>query len=456
MDKSAKSQPIDPILNLPVQSPATSVCFISPKHPSNSSVLHYLPEKLQSEALSHETGSIEDDPHNRNQKDCSEGFSDSDDDDDDEDDYEIEFRSSTIRVGVPEPGSVQKHSNRWLSDRFLASCHSNGDALIWDLKNQKQVATISSPRGGSGICVRRTDDPSQVMFQTRDPKGIVSLHSIERCDTRGKYNSEPPKSAITNRYETFSKTFCRAAPCHGNKYLLALPNIDHSTVTVVDGRTDATVATYKINNHGMVTSLAFSITGNYIEHGNGSPILACGMESGTTVFFDIAGGSKESFQESSFSIGKEPILALDILPSSAPKYLDSSSPVERYTDALLVGAGMAGDTEDVADMSKDEAGRAVIFKTLYCRDNNNNRAWNFKQRARLSTCRVDRETYGGKPGISVCRYRPEDGRLLGKYARPAACRAALIEYWTLFFPSVPNFHFSLLDFLCTCSYRRLG
>ena len=37
-----------------------------------------------------------------------------------------------------------------------------------------------------------------------------------------------------------------------------------------------------------------------------------------------------------------------------------------------------------------------------------------------------------------------------KYARPAVCRAALIEYWTLFLPFVPNFHFSLLDSLCTC------
>jgi hypothetical protein len=422
MDKSRKSRPIDPILSLPVQSAATSICFVSRKDSSISFAERDQPTKLHSDKLRHRTESI-DGPDSRSQssgKDYSDANDCDDDDDDNDDDDEIEFRSSTIRVEGPESASFHnKYSRRLLSDRFLASCHRNGEALIWDLENQKQVATISPPRGGSGICIRRTDDPSQIMFQTRDPKGTVSLHSIERCDDTGgqengsSISSVRTKSTANRQYETYSKTFCQAAPCHGNKHLLALPNIDHSTVTVVDERTDANVANYCIDKHGMVTSLALSDTDNYAGHDNGRPILACGMESGTTLFFDITDGSKKSFHESSFSIGKDPILTLDLLPSScALKSSDASLPVERRSRALLVAAGMAGDAQDVSELSEDEAGRAVIFKTVYSHDDCNNYSWNFKQQARLSTCRVDRESYSGKPGISICRFRPKDGRLL--------------------------------------------
>jgi len=134
------------------------------------------------------------------------------------------------------------------------------------------------------------------------------------------------------------------------------------------------------------------------------------MESGTTHFFDIIDGSTKSFHESSFSIGKDPILTLDLMPSYVSTPSDSS--FKRSSDALLVAAGMAGDAQDVSQLGKDKAGRAVIFKAVYCRDDSNNHTWNFKQRARLSTCRVDSESYNGKPGISVCRFRPKDGRLL--------------------------------------------
>ena len=398
MDKSAKSRPIDPILNIPVQSPVTSICFASPKT-SIVSLEHDKPDQLQKNA------------DNLNNIGDEYGDDSDSDDTDDSDDDEIEFRSSKIRVPISDSGSALNHSNPILTDRFLASCHSNGEALLWDLQRQKHVGTICSPRDGAGVCIRRTDDPSHVMFQTRDSKGMVSVHSIDRCSDGKQYNgtsfySEPPKSSMTNCFETYSKTFCRASPCLGNKNLIALPNVEPSTVTVVDTRTNAAVGNYSIENHGMVTSLAFSVSGN---GGNGRPILACGMESGTTVFFDIADGTTRSFEESSFSIGKDPVLALDMIQSSPPKSSESSLSTESYTDAVLVAAGMAGDAPDVAELSEDEAGRAVIFKTLLSREAH---AWKFKQRARLSTCRVDRETYNGKPGISVCRYRPEDGRLL--------------------------------------------
>jgi len=163
------------------------------------------------------------------------------------------------------------------------------------------------------------------------------------------------------------------------------------------------VAEYCIENHGMVTSLALSATDNCAGNDNGRPILACGMESGTTVLFDITNGSTKSLHEASFSIGKDPILALDLLPSCATSPSGAS---------MLVAAGMAGDAQDVSQLSEDERGRAVLFQTDYGRDDDNASAWSFQQRARLSTCRVDSQSYNGKPGVSVCRFRPGDGRLL--------------------------------------------
>lgn len=392
---------VDPILILPVQSEVSSICFVSHQNLSLSS-----PE------------------HNRskNHSFCQckgENYNDDNSSLDDEGDGdEIELRSSKIRIDRTDPKSSRILQCRLLSDRFLASCHSNGEALIWNLKNQKQVACISPPRGKNvGLCIRRTDDPSQIMLQTRDSKGLVSIHSIERCGTLGEdcdigTSSTLTKVRTSRQFETYSKTFCRAAPCHGNRHLIALPDIDHSSVTVVDTRSDSNVAKYHIGNHGMVTSLALSVTSHSTGNSTGRPILACGMESGTTHFFDVMHGPMKSSRQSSLSIGKDPVLTLDFTPSYTATYSDSSVPAQRRPDALLVAAGMAGDAQDVSELSKDEAGRAVLFKTTYCGEDANKRSWNFKQRARLSTCRVDHESYCGKPGIAVCCFRPKDGRFL--------------------------------------------
>eukprot|EP00536_Pseudo-nitzschia_multiseries_P010898 jgi/Psemu1/307725/fgenesh1_kg.350_\ len=138
------------------------------------------------------------------------------------------------------------------------------------------------------------------------------------------------------------------------------------------------------------------------------------MESGTAVFFDLTNGSTTTpISEASFALGKDPLLTLDLIPSGSETSASLSSPRnENISNSLLVAAGMAGDAEEVSQLRKDQAGRAVLFKAMYCyEDETGNPTWNFKQRARLSTCRVDRESFNGKPGVSVCRFRP-DGRLL--------------------------------------------
>jgi len=380
MDVRSEARTIDPILNLRVHSSVKSLCFVS----QNNS-----------------------DPFNKysngNVDDIDSSQSSEDDDDDDDDDDEIQFRSTTLRHKENDPVSFHNNSRRVLNGRFLASCHSDGEALLWDLNNQKKLAIISSPRGGPGLAIRRMNDSTQILFQTRDTKGIVSLHSVEQTTTTN-----------IRQYETLSHTFCQAAPCYGNKHLLALPSLDNSTVTLVDGRTDNNIAQYKIKGHGMLTSLALCTTASTSDggHSTGRPILACGMESGTVTFFDILSGSRSS-SEASFSLGKDPILTLDVTPSGTHAAQGVKLPFDGGSDSLLIAAGMAGDSEDISMMSSFEAGRAVIFKTTHCFHHDCKLPkWTFKQRARLSTCRVDRESFNGKPGVSICRFRPQDGRLL--------------------------------------------
>jgi len=401
MDNAVEPRTIDPILNLPVQSSVTSLCFLSPTQPHDRSK-----KRIEAATKGHSKK-----PDNRHENDTDDS---SESDDDDEDDDEIVFRSSAFSVQKSNSVYCQGGLHHVLRNRFLASCHSDGEALLWDLNNQKRVATISSNRGGSGFCVRRIDDPGQMMFQSRDPKGMVSLHSIERCPAGEQGSNTRCIATIIREYETYSQTFCQAAPCYGNKNLMALPTSDESAVTVVDWRSNSNVAKYSIDGHGMVTSLAFTVAPDKTGQGVGKPILACGMESGTAVFFDVTNGSTRPLSVSAFSLGKDPLLTLDAIPSStATPETVSDLPTGNRSNAVLVAGGMAGDAEDVSQLRKDQAGRTVLFKAVCCNENDDKSPdWSFKQRARLSTCRVDRESFNGKPGVSVCRFRPHDGRLL--------------------------------------------
>ena len=405
MESGPKSEArtVDPILNLPVHSSVNSLCFVdyqTRRRPSDSPISN----------------------HGNNS--AADG---------DDDSGEIKLRSSTLRFQKADPDSFHNHPHRVLNGRLLASCHCDGEAILWDLNSQKSMATISSPRGGPGLTLRRTADPSQILFQTRDPKGIVTLHSIERCNAGGgdsvasasnsSISVSPPSrskaatSTVIRQYETSSKTFCQAAPCYGNKHLLALPSTEESTVMVVDERADTCIGKYNISGHGMLTSLAISVTDDDIGLSVGRPILSCGMESGTVIFFDTSTGSR-SYSEACFSLGKNPILTLDHSPSvssntgtSCHRLKNSEEgflSVQSDSNALLVAAGIAGDAEETID-----AGCGVLFKTIHFnRHHSRNPTWNFEQRARLSTCRVDRESFRGKPGVSVYRFRPNDGRLL--------------------------------------------
>mmetsp|Transcript_134971 Transcript_134971/g.200808 ORF Transcript_134971/g.200808 Transcript_134971/m.200808 type:complete len:401 (-) Transcript_134971:34-1236(-) len=328
---------IDPLLRLSVPSPVTSLCFVSRTGP----------------------GILEDD-------DSSGDGSDSDSDSS----REVEFRSARL--------STQQNSGL-LSQRFLVSCDGKGKVLLWNLNQQKSLSQLYQSTQGAGLAVKRTGLPHRVMYQTKDLNGTVSILD---ADT----------SSMVRQYETFSQTFCQAAPCIGDSHLLALPSRQDSAVTVVDDRSDVPVAAFSNPNQGMLTSLAISV-GN----GIGRPIVASGMESGSILFHDFTAG--KAFSKSEINLGKDPVLALDMVPSEA----SVSNP---DLCSVLVAAGMAGDAAEIAELPTKDQGTVSLIKAA-CDGN----AWNVRLRSRMATCRVD-DTSFGKPGVSVCRFRPTDGRLI--------------------------------------------
>lgn len=285
--------------------------------------------------------------------------------------------------------------------RYLASCHANGECFLWDL-NRNSVAqeNLVAPRG-PGWMLRRLGDGeegSQFLYQTRDPIGIVSIHSWDH----------PSKPIMA--FPTMSQTFCSATPCRGNSNLLALPSSNDSETTIRDLRMDpssAPVALFSgsgpqddINaenesafggrKHGMLTSLAFAETA-LNNSPSGRPIVACGMESGTVFLHDLRMIGKEI--PPSLKLAQDPVLALDLAPSTG-----ASKP------SVVAVAGMAGENTAQQELPVSEQGTVAILKAIIQDDE----FLRLRLRSRLSTCKPMGE---GKPGVNLCRFQPGDGRL---------------------------------------------
>ena len=349
-EDDGRSRILDPLLKISLPSPATSLCFVG----------------------KNQLGNV-----NNNSDNCE---SDSDE--------ELPFRSSHLAVTTC--GAFKQQQRRdLLKNRLLISCHQNGDALIWNCEQQRATSYINPQRDGAGMAVKRFDDHAIIMYQTRDQKGTVSIHSIERFGS---------STSVVREYETYSSTFCIASPCRGNGHLMALPSRQETVVTVMDDRDRVPVlVTSPAPDHGMVTSLAIASTEP------GRSVLACGMESGTVVFHDFLSGR---VVKGECSLTKDPILALDLVPSA------STGASESKDLSVVAVAGMAGDSLEVAEMPEPEQGRIALIKAGIDDFMAEEPQWTIRTRARLSTCRVDNQASCGKPGVAVCRFRPTDGRLI--------------------------------------------
>lgn len=417
MPKDDGRKVLDPFLNLSLPSPALSLCFVGGRNGGKFGNHHH---PLQT--------TLHDDAENDN-----DGDSDSDNDSSNSSE-ELTFRSTDLQSRSDAPSQARNHFKRQdlLKNRVLVSCHKNGEALVWDCARQTQTSTIhnntsnnNNRHQGSGMAVKRIDTSSgedaQFLYQTRDLKGTVAIHSLERAGA----------SSVVREYETYSATFCQAAPCRGDSHLVALPSRQESTATVMDDRDPIPVyvtTTAGNGQHGMVTSLAMSMTGS-----GGRPILGCGMENGSVVFYDFVSGRPVKGE---CNLSKDPVLALDLAPSGPSSAIPScttstaSQTTNTYpssSSSVMAIAGLAGDAVEMAELPEEERGRVALLRATTTTgydsssDNNNNNCggndhrhavWNIRTRARLSTCRVDEETSSfGKPGVAICRFRPSDGRV---------------------------------------------
>ena len=402
-----------------------------------------------------------------------EGESDasSDSDDDDDDDEPVQFRCSQILLGKEaEIKSRSKRRHRrdqsaastsaaasvGLRGGLLASSHINGKALIWDLGTRRVVSQFSDGSRGPGVALgmQRMGDNGvnrgsyRFFYHSRGRDGIVSVHDVQ---PNGSLDA-----VVT--YRTGCQTFCAASACTTSSTggggteglnLLALPTREECTAAVVDIRVDASSqpaflvhgaalagnASYSSDEwrkHGMLTSLALCSTPN-----TSGPILACGMESGSVFFHDLAMPGKSMVPEfageiaqqkqptfeqdvsstdisadisyscpphCSVSLGKDPVLSLDLTPSSSRD--DASQ------GGVIAAAGCAGDADELAGKPEDEQNTIGVIKATYNRSLDNDRGSTLQARirSRIKTCEIGENSARGKPGVGACRFRP-DGRI---------------------------------------------
>lgn len=400
---SRKMRPADPILTLDVgqdtsakkelggtggkASFITSVCFLASKNAKSQQ-----PESLEEEEEEDEEESGEDDSTSSS------------------DEGGLQLRCQAItQQSSDEEGNKRQVDGRLeqmaaqsglFPGRFLVSCHSDGSNFIWSLEKGKVVQDFSDKDRGPGLVLRRIGD-STVMYQTRDEQGTVSLHAVEANQSRG------PRVEQVSKFETFSQSFCSAAPCEGDPNLVSLPSLNETQVCIRDWRIKPSsnpVALFDAcecassERYGFLTSLSMC------DIVPGRPVVACGMESGHLFFHDLRMIGTATPNDTCIHLGDDPILALDMLPSRLPGASKSDG-------SLVSVAGMGGDASTLADLEQEERGRVAVVKTSSSSVDGRLTA---RLRSRLSTCQIydanEANPPAGKPGVSACRFRP-DGRL---------------------------------------------
>ncbi|KAL7469477.1 hypothetical protein ACHAXS_009744 [Conticribra weissflogii] len=375
---------------------------------------------------------------------------------------------------------VSAGSNSSLSGGILASCHLDGTAKLWDLSTRRCIVRdiCHENRIGAGLALRRVGNDSSVngfedsrhqfLYQTRDPMGTVTLHDLNR-----------PETKIVELH-THSTTFCAMAPCQGRfvnnfgighsqssasseaQHLVALPNESQSTAEVRDlrinpGKSPAWKVTIgedykgwqgysaKSRYYGMVTSLALCL-----QEPSQRIVLGCGMEDGSIFFHDLGGigrgrepwwighgkettivnndypGQNTKLQSDKFDgmthaesrfvcrakVAKDPVLCLDLISSRCKRQANNYETATNMASLLAV-SGCAGDADAMAELPNQDQGTITTIKVDLANENLSDHRGPEEMKAnirkRTQTCSL---SSGGRVGVSTCRFRP-DGRIFG-------------------------------------------
>ena len=278
----------------------------------------------------------------------------------DENDHVV-FRSQQLQ-------SRRSRVQQSLSKTLLASCHTNGDAYLWDLQLKRIIYTFPNSTGTSGLSMKRVMG-NHLAYQTRD--GLVTIY---------KNISSATHRQVLLKLSTGAQTFCSMAVCQNNDHMLVLSSEDRFCCTIHDlnqpksaGSTPKLVlhASGGDERHGMLMSLAIR-----------DSIVACGMEDGTLFLHDI----EKKGCLCSLKLSQNFVLGLDLAQS-----------VEGSFVAIV---GVVANAEDLEELPESERGTVAVVKC-------NVDPLQAKLRCRVGTCTLDG---GGKPGVDVAFFRP-DGRL---------------------------------------------
>lgn len=314
-----------------------------------------------------------------------------------------EARTSRGTQNATSSATGEKAASMTLAGRYLANCQINGDCSLWDLGRRARVQAFAQNRG-PGLLLRRTDERdanSRILYQTRNDEGTVSLHDMNVVEE----NSVKAVATL----ETNLRTFCAASPCRNNPDLVALPSEALYLAMIHDWRTSKddimihaagmppTEDVSELFKHGVLTSLALS------QDDAGGGVLACGMETGSLFFHDLRMTREPCFSiESvngppcSIKLSNDPILSLDMVGSQSNKSTSHAG--------VVAIAGMAGDFAELSDLAPQDRGTIAVLKSSCDGDNRRN----VRLRSRLETCDLKARLTSGKPGVSICRFRPDE------------------------------------------------
>jgi WD40 repeat protein len=212
------------------------------------------------------------------------------------------------------------------------------------------------------------DSDTKLAYQTRD--GRVSIFDLRQ--------QQQPKKVL--EIQTGSQGFCAMAVSKGpnaTNNIMALPSDDPSDCTIHDIRQKDSTFHFPGGgvdaDHGMLMSLSMV-----------DSIVACGMENGTLCFHDL----RKPGRFCSVKLSPNFIIGLDMVPS--------------IEGSMVAVTGMAGNAEDLELLPESERGTVAVVKCSVGPE-----LFEASVRSRVGTCSL---SGGGKPGVDVCRFRP-DGRL---------------------------------------------
>jgi WD40 repeat protein len=317
---------------------------------------------------------------------------------------EFQCRSKLFNSKLYQHTSAVAHATTLsFQNVLLAACHTNGNAFIFDLSQRVAVREIIGNPSEPGLALGKVER-DRFYYQKRNPKGSIEIHDLEKGD-------------IIRTFECHSQTFCKAISVKNYESILITPSSQDTFAQLWDLRQKEPIGLIhgarldqfedRLREEGMLMSLsACNMTGT-------SVYIACGMESGKIYVHDIRmlGNGTFSVDEGGIipsescaqSLGKDPILCSDIVPSDC----GDKNPKNQEYKSVIVATGSAADAAEQLDLPEEDRGTVALVKVCTISDTSSF-TMKARKRAQVGTCQItDNWLFGGKPGVNTIKFRPD-------------------------------------------------